>query len=379
MHIVISRKELLRGLHRVQGVVEKRNAMPILSNVLLETKEGGLEMFATDLEIGIRGFYHADVKKPGGAAVSARKLLEILKELPEADIVMATVEDSSFLSIRCGSSQFKIMALSPGDFPKMPVTTGKELPEIPAGLLARMLSKTTYAVGEHDTRYMLNGVNIMVEQVTVPSTKHVLRCVGTDGHRLAVTELDIGDASGTGDLRVIIPKKAAQEIKKLLSELDGEQDEEPRLGITDNQLVLRLSGLLLSARLIEGAYPDYEQVIPVGNDQKVTLDKKGFETAIRRVALLAPDRVNTIHLTFETDRVVLHSSTSDLGEATDELAAQYGGPGFEAVFNARYLLDALASIDGDQVVLELKGSSSPCLIHETGPVRTTCVVMPMKV
>lgn len=379
MHVVIARKELLRGLHRVQGVVEKRNTMPILSNVLLETKEGGLEMFATDLEIGIRGFYHAEVKKPGGAAVSARKLLEILKELPDTDVVMATIEDSSFLSIRCGSSQFKIMALSPSDFPKMPMTIGKELPEIPAGLLARMLSKTTYAVGEHDTRYMLNGVNIMVAQVTVPSTKHVLRCVGTDGHRLAVTELDIGDASGTGDLRVIIPKKAAQEIKKLLSELDGEQEEEPRLGITENQLVLRMSGLLLSARLIEGAYPDYEQVIPVGNDQKVTVDKGSFETAIRRVALLAPDRVNTIHLTFETDRVVLHSSTSDLGEATDELPAEYGGAGFEAVFNARYLLDALASIDADQVVLELKGSASPCLIHETGPVRTTCVVMPMKV
>ncbi len=379
MHVVISRKELLRGLHRVQGVVEKRNTMPILSNVLLQTKEGGLEMFATDLEIGIRGFYKAEVKKPGGTAVSARKLLEILKELPEIDIVLATMEDSSFLSIHCGSSQFKIMALSPGDFPKMPMEIGKELPKVPAGLLARMLSKTTYAVGEHDTRYMLNGVNIMVVQVTVPSTKYVLRCVGTDGHRLAVTELDIGDASGIGDLRVIIPKKAAQEIKKLLSEFDGEQDEEPRLGITDSQLVLRMSGLLLSARLIAGSYPDYEQVIPVGNDQKVTLDKGSFETAIRRVALLAPDRVNTIHLTFEIDRVVLHSSTSDLGEATDELAAQYKGTGFEAVFNARYLLDALASIDGDQIVLELKGSASPCLIHENGTVRTTCVVMPMKV
>ena len=140
-----------------------------------------------------------------------------------------------------------------------------------------------------------------------------------------------------------------------------------------------MSGLLLSTRLIEGGYPDYEQVIPVGNDQKVTLEKAAFETAIRRVALLAPDRVNTIHLTFETDRIVLHSSTSDLGEATDELPAQYGGSGFEAVFNARYLLDALASIDGDQVVLELKGSSSPCLIQDNGPVRTTCVVMPMKV
>ena len=379
MHVVVSRKEILRGLHRVQGVVEKRNAMPILSNVLLETKENGIEMFATDLEVGVRGFYHAEVKKPGGVAVSARKLLDILKELPDTEIVMATINDSSFLSIQCGSSRFKIMALSPDNFPKMPMTIGKELPQIPAGLLSRMLNKTTYAVGEHDTRYMLNGVNITVVQVMVPSTKHVLRCVGTDGHRLAVTELDIGDPAGTGDLTVIIPKKAAHEIKRLLSELDSEQDEEPRLGITDSQLVLRMSGLLLSTRLIEGGYPDYEQVIPVGNDQKVMLEKAAFETAIRRVALLAPDRVNTIHLTFETDRIVLHSSTSGLGEATDELPAQYGGSGFEAVFNARYLLDALASIDGDQVVLELKGSSSPCLIKENGPVRTTCVVMPMKV
>ena len=208
MHVVISRKELLRGLHRVQGVVEKRNAMPILSNVLLETKESGIEMFATDLEVGVRGFYHAEVKKPGGAAVSARKLLEILKELPDTEIVMATIKDSSFLSIQCGSSRFKIMALSPGDFPKMPMTIGKELPQIPAGLLSRMLNKTTYAVGEHDTRYMLNGVNITVAQVMVPSTKHVLRCVGTDGHRLAVTELDIGDTAGAGDLKVIIPKKS---------------------------------------------------------------------------------------------------------------------------------------------------------------------------
>tara|TARA_B100000315_G_scaffold260644_1_gene323676 strand:+ start:4670 stop:5809 length:1140 start_codon:yes stop_codon:yes gene_type:complete len=378
MHVVISRKELLRGLHRVQGVVEKRNAMPILANVLVETKENGLEMFATDLEIGIRGFYSAKVKQPGGVAVSARKLLEILKELPDADVVMATVEDSSFLSICCGSSQFKIMALSPGDFPKMPMTVGKELPEIPAGLLSRMFSKTTYAVGEHDTRYMLNGVNIMVVQASAPSANHVLRCVGTDGHRLAVTEVDIGDASGAGDLNVIIPKKAAHEIKRLLSDFDGDNDEKPRLGITDTQLVLRMSGLLLSARLIEGSYPDYEQVIPEGNEKKVTIEKTNFETAIRRVALLAPDRVNTIQLTFETNRVILHSSTSELGEATDEVAARSEGEGFEAVFNARYLLDALASIDGDQVVLELKGSSSPCLIHEGGSLRTTCVVMPMK-
>tara|TARA_B100001971_G_C18247102_1_gene575130 strand:+ start:782 stop:1843 length:1062 start_codon:yes stop_codon:yes gene_type:complete len=353
--------------------------MPMLSNVLVETKEGGLEIFATDLEIGIRGFYRAEVKQPGGVAVSARKLLEILKELPDTDVAMATVEDSSFLSILCGSSQFKIMALSPGDFPKMPMTIGKELPEIPAELLSLMLSKTTYAVGEHDTRYMLNGVNIMVAQMSEPSTKHVLKCIGTDGHRLAVTELDIGDASGAGDLNVIIPKKAAHEIKRLLSDFAGDKNEKPRLGITDTQLVLRMNGLLLSARLIEGSYPDYEQVIPVGNDKKVTVEKTSFETAIRRVALLAPDRVNTIHLTFETNRVVLHSSTSDLGEATDELAAHSEGEGFEAVFNARYLLDALASMDGDQVVLELKGSSSPCLIHENGPVRTLCVVMPMKI
>ena len=351
MHVVISRRELLRGFRRVQGVIEKRNVMPILSNVLLETRDGGVEIFATDLEIGIRGFYSADVKKPGRVAVSAGTLLDILKELPETDVVMSTVMEGKFLSIRCGMSQFKVTALSPDDFPKMPVTIGKELPEIPAGLLLRMLTNTTYAVGEHDTRYMLNGVNVTVVKVTVPSTKSVLRCVGTDGHRLAVAELDIGDAQAVGDVGVIIPKKAAQEIRKLLSESDGERNEEPRLGITDNQLILRMSGILLSARLIDGAYPDYEQVIPVGNDRKVTLDKASFETAIRRVALLSPDRVNTIHLSFESDRVVLHSSTSDRGEATDELAATYGGEAFNAVFNARYLLDSLASIEGERCCL----------------------------
>jgi len=391
MHVVISRKELLRGLHRVQGVVEKRNAMPILSNVLLETKDNGIEMFATDLEIGIRGFYRADIEKPGSAAVSARKLLEILKELPDTDIVMATIESSGQLSIRCGLTEFKINVLSANDFPNMTMTIGKELPQIPAGLLASMLNKTTYAVGENDTRYMLNGVNI-----TVSHSKHVVRCVGTDGHRLAVTELDIGETTVNSDLKAIIPKKAAHEIRRLLTDLDtttgssgsgGEKEVEFRLGITENQLVLHIinhdkkltTGLLLSARLIEGSYPDYEQVIPKENNQKVTLEKVDFETAIRRVALLAPDRVNTIHLTFATDKVVLNSSTDQYGQATDEVAARYDGSGFEAVFNARYLLDALASVDGDQVVLELKGSASPCVIKDNGQVRTTCVVMPMKV
>jgi len=376
MKLRIARNELLTGLQRVQGVVEKRNTMPILSNILLEAKSDGVDIIATDLELGMRGLYKATVKEPGAITLSARKLYEILKELPEGEIELA-VGANNWATIQSGKSQFKIVGLPSTEYPALPAIEREGLTPLSGAGLANLIRKTLFAVGDNDARYILNGLLITLN---VTDKKTTLRLVGTDGHRLAVADQEASQPAGKEgpkEIKAIIPKKAAMEMRHLLEEGDGE----PLIGFTKNLMIFRKSGLLLTSRLMEGTYPNYQQVIPKDKDQdkRVTVSKPEIEGALRRVAVLSRDKTNAVKVTFAPGKITLFSSNPDFGEATEELSAQYKGESLTTGFNARYLLDVLGVVDGESVTMQMDAPLSPCLVREPGNSGFTCVVMPVKV
>ncbi|MEE8126018.1 MAG: DNA polymerase III subunit beta [Nitrospirales bacterium] len=374
MKIHIAREDLLMALQRVQGVVEKRNTMPILANVLLEAKSEGLDIVATDLEIGMRGLYKATVQEPGSVTFSARTLFDILKEIRHSEIEMV-VGENNWVTIKAGKSQFKVVGLSSNDYPALPAIERDGLTSLPAQGLLQLLKKTVFAVGEKDTRYVLNGLLISL----IPSGKKVtIRLVGTDGHRLGWAEQEVAPAAAAipaSEIQVIIPKKAAIEIRRLLEE----DDKEPLLGFTKNMVILRKSGLVLTSRIMEGTYPNYQQVVPKESSKKAILNKSELEGALRRVAILSKDKAHAVKLAFSADHVHLSSKSPELGEADEEISAKYTGENFAAGFNARYFLDVLSVIETESLSLQMETSLSPCLIQEQGNPNFKAVVMPVKV
>lgn len=376
MKLRIERDELLTGLQRVQGVVEKRNTMPILSNILLEARSDGVSIIATDLEIGMRGLYKAAVTETGSVTLSARKLYEILKELREGEIEL-TVADNNWATIQAGKSQFKIVGLPSQDYPALPSIEREGLTPLTGVGFGDLIRKTLFAVGDNDARYILNGLLVTL---TAVEKKTMLRLVGTDGHRLSVAEQEVTEASAKDaprEIKAIIPKKAALEMRRLLEEEDGE----PLIGFSKNLMIFRKSGLLLTSRLMEGTYPNYQQVVPKDKEveKRVTVDRAELEGALRRVAVLSRDKTHAVRVTFAPGRVTLFSSNPDFGEATEELPARYEGQTLVTGFNARYLLDVLAVVDGDGVTLQMEAPLSPCLVRDPESPGFASVVMPVKV
>ena len=374
MKIHVAREDLLTALQRVQGVVEKRNTMPILANILLEAKSEGLDIVATDLEIGMRGLYKATVKEPGAVTFSARTLFDILKEVRQSEIEIAVAENN-WVTVRAGKSQFRVVGLPSKDYPALPAIERDGLLSIPAQGLLQLLKKTVFAVGEKDTRYVLNGLLITL----IPAGKKItIRLVGTDGHRLGWAEQEVTpDASAipSSEMKVIIPKKAAIEIRRLLEE----DDKEPLLGFSKNLLILRKSGLVFTSRIMEGTYPNYQQVVPKESSKKVMLSKSELEGALRRVAILSKDKAHAVKLAFNQEHVHLSSKSVDLGEAEEEIPATYQGEMFSAGFNARYFLDVLSVIEAEHLSLQMETPLSPCLIQEQDNPTFKAVVMPVKV
>lgn len=376
MKVRIGREELLTGLQRVQGVVEKRNTMPILSNILLEAKHDGAEIVATDLEIGMRGLYKATVLEAGGVTISARKLYEIIKELPSGEIEL-TSGDNNWTTIQAGKSQFKVVGLPSGDYPALPSIEREGLTPLAGAGLLELIRKTLFAAGDNDARYILNG--LLVSLTTTEKKTTLLRLVGTDGHRLAVAEREVGTPNAkqpAQDIKAIIPKKAAQEMRRLLEE-GGE--EEPLIGFTKNLMIFRKSGLLLTSRLMEGNYPNYQQVVPKESGKRIVVNRGLLESALRRVSVLSKDKANAVKVSFAPGGMTLFSSNPDYGEATEELVARYEGEALNTGFNARYLLDALSVMDGESVSLQMDTALSPCLIQEAESPGFKCVVMPIKI
>lgn len=374
MKLSITKSEFLRGLGRIQSIVEKRNSMPILANTLIEApvkgKEGLLHLAATDLEVGIRSQHAADVSEAGGLTVSAKKLFEIVRELPDEKIELSSTPNS-YLEIRCNRSRFTLAGTAAEEYPTLPEFNPEKTVPIPADLLSSMIERTMYAASLDETRYNLNGVYLEVLGET-----GAIRLVATDGHRLACIDREIdGDTSALAS-GVIIPRKGLGELKRLVDEPDAEEIE---LAFANNNGLARKGGVTLVMRLIEGEFPNYGQVIPKELTRHLILPSDLLVQAVRRVALLSSERSRAVKLELGDGQLVISSSNPDLGDAREELDIDYAGDALTIGFNAKYLIDAINAVQSKEIRFSFQDELSPSRLSPPDDEKTIAVVMPMRI
>lgn len=366
MEIQMSAEELQKGLYRAAGIVDRKATMPILANILIEAKDGRITLSATDLEIGLKGEHPAEVKSAGAVAVPAKNLLEIVRSLPEPGVTL-TRKQNNWVEIVSGKARFRIVGADPAEFPELPATGDISFVEVSGEALNEMFEKTQYAVSTDETRYNLNGV--YVEQ-----KGDVTRMVATDGHRLAMVERELGGTFGL-DKGVIIPRKGLAEMRRLL----GEKPDKVSLGFSGTNAVFQTEGLQLVMRLVDGQFPDYEQVIPKPADSTVTVARDVFLATLKRISLVSPERAPSVKLKLEKGSMTVVSENPDLGEASEELEVEYDGPSLSVGFNARYIIDVLSVLSTDRIKLSVADELSPGLINPEGDESCTAVVMPMRI
>jgi DNA polymerase-3 subunit beta len=373
MKLAIDKNELQRGLSRIQAIVEKRNSMPILANVLLtatgKAESGKLEFAATDLEVGIRGSHTARVTKPGAITVSARKLYDIVRELPEEPIQL-DASSGSFIELRCGRTRFNLAGAAADEYPTLPEFTPGKLVRLQAAVLSQMIERTMYAASLDETRYNLNGVYF-----EVLTADRKLRMVATDGHRLALVDRAVGAEAAGLTSGVIIPRKGLAELKRLVDEEDADEVE---LGFEGNNGLARKGDVTLVMRLIEGEFPNYRQVIPKNSERKLAIASEPLVRALRRVALLSAERSRAVKLEFAAGRLLISSSNPDLGEAQEEIDVDFAGEAVTIGFNAKYLLDCLAALAAKDIQLAFRDGNSPVEIRPADDADSLAVVMPMR-
>jgi DNA polymerase III subunit beta len=366
MEAVLDRDALLRGLQMVQNIVEPRPAtLPILANVLLEVAEDSLAITATDLEVGARVSIPARVASQGAVTVSARKLGEIVRELPASALTLR-VGDNATVHLRCAGVAYRLVGLPPDDFPPVvPPATSSWLP-LEAGLLREMIARTSFAVSHDESRYALNGVLFVVQDKE-------LRLVATDGHRLALARCPL--AEGTAAMTAIVPRKAVGEVARVLG-----TSEEIRLAFTENQFLLDMPSFVMTARLIEGQFPNYDAVVPKGHPGKLAIGRMVLVSALRRVSVMADDRNKPVKMTLAPGTLKLSASSQELGEAEEAIDIDYTGAEVTIAFNSRYLLDALAPLETEGVVFEFKDGLSPGVVRSVDEEDGyRCVIMPMRI
>jgi DNA polymerase-3 subunit beta len=367
MEIKAKRGDLLATLYWTQSIVERRNTMPILANVLIDAKKGSIQVTATDLEVGVRGQVEGDVAKEGTVTVNAKKLYEIIREVSQEQVQLKRLEND-WVEIRSGKSVFKIVGMDAREFPQFPDFEGKGLSTTPAATVREMIERTIFAVSTDETRYSLNGV--FIEQADAGK----IRMVATDGHRLAFEEKTIGSLGLSKG--VILPRKGLSELKKLLESGD---DGTVSLGFKENMGLVIKDKVELFMRLIDGDFPDYTKVIPTGNPNIAKLDHDELLQALRRVSILSSERYKGIKMEFTDGRVSISANNPDIGEAVEEIEADYKGKGLSIGFNARYLIDVLGVLTGEgEIDIELKDELSPSIIRKSGIEGYLYVLMPMR-
>jgi DNA polymerase-3 subunit beta len=366
MKLSIERDELLRGLGRVQAIVERRGTMPILANVLLEARAEGLTLAATDLEVAVVSSHTASVKTPGSVTLSAKKLYEIVRELEQSEVVLSA--DDARVTVTCGPARFNLLSTSPEEYPSVPSAENASFVQLDTALVAELIDHTLYATSTDETRYNLNGV--FVEGV---EDKHI-RFVATDGHRLSMIERPVPNPVTFLGKGIIVPRKGVSEIRKLCEE--GESALE--LGLSDSFLLVRGPDLLLSTRLIDGEFPNYRQIFPKSHRIRLVIDRERLLHAVRRIALLAHERSRGFRFVLADGQLDLSASNPDLGEARELLPVEYQGDRFETAFNARYLLDVLGAMTAKEVVVELTEELTPVQFRPVDDANETAVIMPMR-
>ncbi|RKE54012.1 MULTISPECIES: DNA polymerase III subunit beta [unclassified Sphingomonas] len=372
MKATIERATLLKGLSHVQSVVERRNTIPILSNVLIEaTAEGTLKLMATDLDLQINESIAAAVDQAGATTVSAHTLFDIARKLPEGSQVQLAASEGR-MSIVAGRARFSLGTLPRDDFP---VIAEGELPtqfELPAETLKQIIDKTRFAISTEETRYYLNGIFLHVADGD--SSNPVLKAAATDGHRLARVTLPRPEgAESMPD--VIVPRKCIGELRKLLDEVDGSVG----VSLSPTKIRFDLGQAILTSKLIDGTFPDYSRVIPTGNDKILKIDPKSFMEGVDRVSTIATEKTRAVKMALDRDKITLSVTSPENGTAAEEVPGDYVALPFEIGFNSRYLMDILAQIDGDMVEVHLADAAAPTLIRENDKSPALYVLMPMRV
>ena len=370
MELVVRKNDLLRELQLFQGIVERKNTIPILANVLMEAKGDEVHFLATDLEVGLRSECDASVSKPGRITLPAKKLYEIVKSLPETDIRIA--EDKNGVKVAADRFESRMQTLPCDDFPTLPAGGVAPTAVLPRAAVKEMIAKTQFAITGEDTRFFLNGALFVLR----PDS---MSLVATDGHRLAlVSAKRDGKAQKDADeIKAILPKKTLGELAKLLAE--GEGDITYERG--ENHLFFQVGGRMLISRMIDGQFPAYERVIPKGNDKHIEFERDRLTNAVKRVALLSNERSRSVKFQLDKGKVDVTSSSPELGEAKETLPVDYTGQPMQICFNAQYVLEFLGVVATDVVALELKDEVSQAVMTPVGAdgYEYTYVIMPMRV
>jgi DNA polymerase-3 subunit beta len=372
MRIIIERSNLLKTLSHVHRVVERRNTIPILSNVLVRTENGALRLKATDLDLEITETVPASGEQEGGTTVPAHLLYDIVRKLPDgAEVKLATNADGTHMTVTSGRSNFRLQCLPEQDFPDITAGSFSHAFKISGASLARLIERTQFAISTEETRYYLNGIFLHTIEV---DGKLALRAVATDGHRLARAEME-APAGSEGMPGIIVPRKTVGELQKLL---DGTQDE-VGVELSDSKIRFTIGEVVMTSKLIDGTFPDYQRVIPQGNDKALTLDRQSFSAAVDRVSTISSERGRAVKLAVSGGQLTLTVNSPDSGTATEELAVGYESDDIEIGFNAKYLLDITGQLSGEDAVFMLADAGSPTLIKDGGDDGTLYVLMPMRV
>lgn len=366
MKFSIKKQDILEELQLLQGIVEKRNTLPILANILINVTEEEVEMIGTDLEVGLKTHFPAQVEETGSVTVSGKKLFEIVKSLTEGKNVTFKESKDSTMEITAGESEFKILCLPKEDYPQVPEPRFEKNIILPLGLFKDMIDRVYYAITQ-EHRYYLTGALLIIKDKSI-------ELVSTDGHRLAYTSKSIDDLKTAEEIRVIVAKKTLSELRKI-------ENDKVEFDFDESNLFFKVKNRTLISRIIEGKFPNFEEVIPVNNPNSIVFSREEITNAIRRVSLLSSERSKGIKFYIEKNQIRLFSSNPEIGEARDKIEVDYEGQNLEIGFNSQYILDFLSVVKTERVVLELKDENSAAIMKPEAEeeAKFIYVLMPMKI
>lgn len=366
MNFQVQRESILKPLQQIIGVVERRQTLPVLSNILFSAEKDRISLTATDLEVELRATMDVKVEEPGDITIPARKLLDICRTLPEQSTLVFTI-DSGTAQIKSGKSRFTLSTLPASEFPLVEDIKSVQEISLPQSGLKNLIERTNFSMAQQDVRYYLNGMMLELRD-------NLVRSVATDGHRLAICELG-ADLSTPGTQQVIVPRKGIQELARLLEETDSPA----QIEIGSNHIRIQLTDLRFTSKLIDGKFPDYQRVMPQGSDKHIIADRELLKQALVRTSILSNEKYRGIRFNLETNSLRIQAHNPEQEEAEEEIEVEYSGDSLEIGFNVNYLLDALSALPGEKVKVSLSDSNSSCLIQQPGE-NSDCkyVVMPMR-
>lgn len=366
MKLSIQRETLLKPLQQVTGVIERKHTLPILANILLTLEQGRITLVGTDLEIEAKVSTAHKGGQDGAITLPARKLLDIVRALPEQAMVELT-EDKGKATLKAGKSRFSLATLPAAEFPQVGTQTATTRLRLTQGELKRLLDRTQFAMAQQDVRYYLNGLLLELAEGQ-------LHAVATDGHRLAMCSMALPGESPKEAQQVIVPRKAVQELTRILE--DSEQPVE--ITLSANHIEFAAEGITLTTKQIDGRFPDYQRVLPRGGDKVVTADREGLRQGLVRAAVISNEKLRSVAMQFEVGVIRMHTHNPEQEEAEEEVAVEYDGPELRIGFNINYLLDAIGATPGERVQMTLSDANSSCLIQAVGDEQSKYVIMPMR-